>query len=149
MVRAGAARHTGSMATFDDVRAIALSLPETHEAIEGHGGGAMWRTKNGGFVWERGPRKSDLAALEKIGREWPDGPTAAVRTDGNDEKEALLASFPDVFFTIPHFDGFPAVLLRLDAIGVEQLREVITDAWIVKAPKRLARDWLAAQGLGD
>ena len=75
--------------------------------------------------------------------EWPDGPVIGVRTEGLDGKEALLGSFPDVFFTIPHFDGYPAVLVRLDAIDLEQLREVVTDAWLLKAPKRVAKEWLA------
>jgi len=135
------------MATLEDVRAIALSLPETHEVVEGHGGGAMWRTKNGGFAWERGPRASDVAALVTLGRTWPDGPTAAVRTEDHAVKEALLAAFPDVFFSVPHFDGYPAVLIRLEAIDLDHLREVITDAWVAKAPKRLVKEWLAAQEL--
>jgi hypothetical protein len=67
-----------------------------------------------------------------------------VRTDGLDGKEALLGSFPEQFFAIPHFDGYPAVLVRLDAIDAELLREVVTDAWLLRAPKRLAEAWLAA-----
>ena len=132
------------MPTLDDVRAIALSLPETTETVEGHRGGASWRTSGGGFVWERGPSKSDITALAALGRTWPEGPVVGVRTDGLQGKEALLGSFPDAFFTIPHFDGYPAVLVRLDAIDAELLREVITDAWILKAPKRLSKAWLAA-----
>ena len=69
-----------------------------------------------------------------------------VRTDGLDGKEALLGSFPEIFFTIPHFDGYPAVLVRLDAIDPDQLREVITDAWLLKVPKRIAKEWLAEHG---
>ncbi|QIG39083.1 hypothetical protein G5T42_05920 [Microbacterium sp. 4R-513] len=131
------------MATLDDVRAIALSLPETHEAVDGHRGGAGWRTKDGLFVWERGPSKADLAKLRELGREWPDGPVVGVRTDGLDGKAALLESFPEQFFTIPHFEGYPAVLVRLQVIDVDLLREVVTDAWLLKAPKRLAKEWLA------
>ena len=67
-----------------------------------------------------------------------------VRTDGAQVKEALLETYPDAFFTIPHFDGYPAVLVRLDAIDLEQLREVITDAWLLKVTKRAANEWLAA-----
>jgi hypothetical protein len=131
------------MATLDDVRAIALSLPETHEAVDGHRGGVSWRTKDGLFVWERGPSKADLAKLEELGREWPAGPVVGVRTDGLEGKAALLGSFPEQFFTIPHFDGYPAVLVRLEAIDAELLREVVTDAWLLRAPKRLAKEWLA------
>jgi hypothetical protein len=132
------------MASLDDVRAIALSLPETHEAVDGHRGGAAWRTGTGLFVWERGPGKADLVKLADLGRSWPESPVVGVRTDGLDGKQALLESFPDAFFTIPHFDGYPAVLVRLDRIDLDLLREVVTDAWLLKTPKRIAKEWLAA-----
>lgn len=134
------------MATLDDVRSIALALPDTHEGVDGHRGGATWRTRAGAFVWERGASQADVAALEKLGRVWPDGAVVGVRTDGVDEKEALLETYPDAFFTIPHFDGFPAVLVRLDAVGADHLREIVTDAWLLKAPRRVAAQWLASQG---
>jgi hypothetical protein len=134
------------MPTLEDVRALALSFPETIEQIDGHRGGASWRTKDGLFVWERGPSKADLTALADLGRTWPDGQVVGIRTDGLDGKEALLATFPDAFFTIPHFDGYPAVLARLSAIDPELLREVITDAWILKAPKRVSKAWIADHG---
>ncbi|MDY0908206.1 hypothetical protein [Microbacterium sp. CFBP9034] len=137
------------MADLDDVRAIALALPATHEGVDGHRGGAMWRTTAGAFVWERGPGAADLAALEGLGRSWPEGLVVGVRTDGLDEKEALIETYPDAFFTIPHFDGYPAVLVRLDAVDLEQLREVVTDAWLLRAPKRVAREWLAEHGTAD
>ena len=132
------------MATLEDVRAIALGLPGVHERVDGHRGGMTWRTDAGAFVWERGPGKADLAALEALGREWPDGPVIAVRTDGLDEKQALRETYPAAFFTIPHFDGFPAVLMRLAEVEPGHLREVVTDAWLLRAPKRVARDWLDA-----
>ena len=130
------------MATLDDVRAIALSLPEAHESVDGHRGGATWRTTAGAFAWERGPSGADLTALEKLDRSWPEGPVIGVRTDGLDEKEALMETDPGAFFTIPHFDGYPAVLVRLDEVDPAQLREVIIDAWLLRAPKRVAREWL-------
>ena len=101
-------------ATIDDVRRIALGLPETIEVVDGQRGGAAWRTRSGLFVWERGPGRTDLAKLAELGRSWPDGTVVGVRTDGLDGKQALLESFPDAFFTIPHFEGYPAVLVRLD-----------------------------------
>ncbi|HEX5728973.1 MmcQ/YjbR family DNA-binding protein [Microbacterium sp.] len=131
------------MPTLDDVRAIALSLPETVEKVDGHRGGPGWRVSDALFVWQRSPSKADLSALAALGRTWPDGPVVGVRTEGLEAKEALLGSFPDAFFTIPHFDGYPAVLVHLDRIEPDLLREVITDAWIVKAPKRLSKAWLA------
>lgn len=132
--------------TLDEVRGIALGLPGAQESVDGHRGAATWSTGNGAFVWERGPSKTDLTKLAELGREWPSGPVVGVRTDGLDGKEALLGSFPEIFFTIPHFDGYPAVLVRLDAIDADQLREVVTDAWLLKVPRRIAKEWLAEHG---
>ncbi len=134
------------MPTLDDVRAIAMSFPDTFEKVDGHRGGAGWRTSAGLFAWERGPSKADAAALAARGSTWPEGPVVGVRTDGLEAKEALLGSFPDAFFTIPHFDGYPAVLVRLDEIPEDLLREVVTDAWLLRAPKRLAKAWLEEHG---
>lgn len=139
---AAPARHDERMATLDQVRELALALPGVEERVDGHRGGATWRTAAGAFVWERGPSQADLVALEALGRSWPDGVVVGVRTDGLDEKKALLETYPDAFFTIPHFDGFPAVLVRLDAIDPGHLREVVTDAWLIRAPQRVAREWL-------
>ncbi|KAA9108386.1 MmcQ/YjbR family DNA-binding protein [Microbacterium rhizomatis] len=131
------------MVTVEDVRALALALPDTIEKVDGHRGGAGWRVHDKLFAWERAPSASDLRQLDALDRSWPDGPVIGVRTDGLDVKEALIGSFPDVFFTIPHFDGYPAVLVRLDAIEPAHLAEVVTDAWLVQAPKRTANAWLA------
>jgi hypothetical protein len=131
------------MATLDDVRRRALELPATSETIEGHRGGASWRTTNGSFVWERGPSATDLRDLALAGRAWPDGEVVGLRTDGLEAKEELLAAYPAEFFSIPHFDGYPAVLVRLESIDLGLLREVITDAWLLRAPKRVAKAWLA------
>ncbi|MFE5410738.1 MmcQ/YjbR family DNA-binding protein [Microbacterium sp. NPDC056569] len=132
------------MATLDDVRAIALELPGAIESIDGHRGGASWRTPAGAFVWQRGPSARDLEQLAALGRAWPPGDVVGVRTDGTQVKEALLETYPGAFFTIPHFDGYPAVLVRLDSIELDQLREVVTDAWLLKVSKRVANEWLAA-----
>ena len=122
------------MATWDDVRHIALGLPETSEAVSwGH---AHWRVKDKGFVWERPLRRPDLEAL---GDAVPDGPILGARVEHLVAKEALLADDPAVFFTIPHFDGYPAVLVRLDEISLEDLEEVIVEAWLCRAPKRLVQ----------
>jgi hypothetical protein len=129
------------VATFEDVAAIALALPETTETPQW--GSRSWRVKNQNFVWERPLRKSDLAAL---GADAPDGPILGIRTDGLDGKEALLADDPAVFFTTPHFDGYPAVLARLELLEPDELRELILDAWFARAPKRLAAAYLAQHG---
>lgn len=133
------------MVTIAAVRAIALSFPESFEKVDGHRGEDTWRTKKGPFAWVRVPGKTDLAQLEELGREWPEGNVIAVRTDGVEAKDELIAAFPDIFFTIPHFDGYPAVLVRLDAIDVDQLREVITDAWLLRASATAQKEWLADQ----
>lgn len=132
------------MATLDDVRALALGLPGVIEQVDGHRGGASWRTPAGAFAWERRPSGRDLEQLTALGRDWPDGVVVGLRTDGQQVKQALLETYPDAFFTIPHFDGYPAVLVRLDAIDPALLREVVTDAWLLKVTKRVANEWLAA-----
>jgi hypothetical protein len=129
------------MATWDDVRRIALALPETTEAVSWEH--AHWRVKDKGFVWERPLRRSDLEAL---GDAAPEGAILGARVEHLVAKEALLADASGLFFTTPHFDGYPAVLVRLDAISVEDLEEVIVEAWLCRAPKRLAQAYLDATG---
>ena len=125
------------MATWDDVRRIALALPETSERLShGH---PSWRVKDKGFVWDRPLRKSDLEAL---GESAPSGPILGARVEHLVAKEALLADNPDVFFTTPHFDGYPAVLVQLDGISLDDLNEVIVEAWLVRAPQRLAEQYI-------
>jgi hypothetical protein len=126
------------MATWADVGRIALALPETTEGISREN--RHWRVKDKGFVWERPLRRSDFEAL---GDSAPDGPILGVRVEHLMAKEALLADDPDVYFTTPHFDGYPAVLVRLDRISVDELQEIIVEAWLVRAPKRLAKTYLA------
>jgi len=130
------------MATWDDVRRIALSLPETNEQIKRDH--AHWQVKDKLFVWERPLRGSDLKAL---GESAPGGPILGARVEHEIAKQAMLADNPRVFFTTPHFDGYPAVLIRLDEIEVDELREVIVEAWLARAPKRLARAY-AEDALG-
>jgi hypothetical protein len=122
------------MATWDDVRRIALALPETDEQTS-HGN-AAWKVRDKAFVWERPLRKSDLRAL---GDSAPAGPILGARVEHLIAKEALLADNPDVFFTTPHFDGYPAVLVRLEPISLGDLEEVIVEAWLCRAPARLAK----------
>lgn len=147
VVSAPPGAHNGAMATLDDIREIVSDLPGTEEVVDGHRGGAAWRTKAGMFVWERSPGQRDLEQLAQSGDVWPDGVVVGVRTDGVEGAEALIAAFPELFFTIPHFDGDPAVLLRLLPIERDQLAEVVVDAWVLRAPKPVARDWLAERGL--
>ena len=124
-----------AMATWDDVSRVALALPETTERTSPHGI-LEWRVRDKGFVWERPLRKGDLAAL---GDAAPDGPILAARVPDLGAKEALLAEDPEIYFTTPHFNGYPAILARLGRIPVADLDELVTEAWLVRAPKRLAR----------
>jgi hypothetical protein len=125
------------VATWDDVRRIALSLPET--SAEARRGLAAWRVRDKLFVWERPLRPADLTAL---GDAAPDGPILGARVEHLIAKEAILADDPSVYFTTPHFNGYPAVLVRLDRISVKELEELIVDAWICRAPKRLADEYV-------
>jgi hypothetical protein len=123
------------MATWDDIRAITATLPETRETAE-----RSWKVKDKSLAWERPLRKADLAAL---GAAAPTGDILGVRVADVGVKEALLADDPAVYFTTPHFTGYPAVLVRLAEIDPAELHELLRDAWLALAPKRLAQAYLA------
>jgi hypothetical protein len=126
------------MASWENVRAIALELPETSERLShGH---PSWRVRDKGFVWERPLRAADLTAL---GDGAPVGAILGARVEHLVAKQALLADRPDVYFTTPHFDGYPAVLVVLERIDLKELRGLIVDAWLARAPKRLADRYVA------
>lgn len=127
------------MATWDDVRAVVATLPEVGE--ESPRGLLGWRVRTRTFVWERPLRRADLAAL---GDAAPDGPVLAAHVPDEGVKQALIADDRDAFFTTPHFDGYPIVLVRLDRVAAADLRELIVEAWLVRAPKRLAARYLDA-----
>lgn len=122
------------MADQNDVRRIALSLPGAGEVR----GRFAFFVENGGkrkdFAWvwlERlAPKKARV----------PNPEVLAVRVSGLDEKEALLVLDPKRFFTEPHYNGYPAVLVRLAAIGLDDLRDLITDAWRCQAPRALVKE---------
>jgi hypothetical protein len=125
------------MATWDDVARLALDLPSTEEVLSR--GLRQWRVKDKLFVWERPLRRSDLEAL---GAGAPDGPILGARVEHLGAKEAILADRPDLYFTTPHFEGYPAVLARLDAVDLDELRELVVEAWLARAPKRMADAFL-------
>ena len=135
------------MATVDDVREIARALPGVTEVTGGHTGASAWRLKSGQIAWLRGPTGADLRQLAEVGRDWPPGEVLGVRMPSLEEKEALLAAEPDWLFTIPHFDGYPGLLVRLDEIPRDRLAEILADAWLVRAPRSVAKAWLAERGL--
>lgn len=123
--------------TWNDVARIALALPETSEGESR--GSRRWQVKGKGFVWERPLRRSDLEAL---GDDAPDGPILGAWVEHLGAKEALLADESGVCFTTPHFDGYAAILAPLDQLGRDDLRELIVEAWLARAPKRLAKSYL-------
>lgn len=126
------------MATWKDVRAISLALPDTAEDV-GSDGNHSWAVHGKGFVWERPLRKSDLEALGKTA---PKGAILGVRTPDLEMKEMLLVSNPRAFFTTPHFNGYPAVLVQLEKISRKDLKAVIVEAWLARAPKRAVKEFL-------
>jgi hypothetical protein len=128
------------MATWDDVRVRALALPETEEIDRR--GSMTWQVRGKGFIWERPLNKADIKRQEAAGLPIPDGPIFAVRVDDEGVKDALIASAPDVYFTIPHFDGYPAVLVLLDNVSPDELDELIIDAWLTCAPAKVAKAFL-------
>ena len=135
-----APRQASSVATWDQVRRYALALPGTAE--ETSRGTAAWTVNKKFFVWERPLRKSDLA---KLGDAAPKGAILGVRTADLEMKEALLRSDPKAIFTIPHFDGYPAVLVLLDTVSANDLKRLILEAWLARAPERSVREYLAGR----
>ena len=119
------------------MRRMALALPETNERESR--GNLQWQVRERLFVWERPLRKPDLEAL---GDRAPKGPVLGAMVADLGEKEALLAENPKLFFTTPHFNGYAAVLVLLELISVDQLSQVVVEAWMARAPTRLVRQYL-------
>jgi hypothetical protein len=115
------------MATRADVQRIALALPEAQEEP-----GFSFTVGGKGFAWpwlERvDPRKARVPNPDVIG----------VRVANELEKQALLSLDPSVYFTEPHYNGYPAVLVRIPAVDVDMLEKILTDAWLTRAPRKLA-----------
>lgn len=126
------------MVTFEDVSELALQLPRTTEG-ERHGNRA-WSVAGKVFAWERPFSKADLRRFRAEAP--PDGAILAVSVADLHEKEAILAANPDAFFTIPHFDGYAAVLIQLREVRLAPLRSVLTDGWLARAPRDLAEQYI-------
>ena len=123
------------MASWKDVARVVAALPETSEPTPRN-----WRVRKKLIVWERPLRKADYEAL---GADAPDGDILGARVADEGVKFALIADDPAVYFTTPHFDGYPSVLVRPAEIGVPELTELVTEAWLVQAPKMLVKAFLS------
>ncbi|MDT5201321.1 MAG: hypothetical protein QOE52_340 [Mycobacterium sp.] len=125
------------MATWADVASVIGELQLTEERSP-----REWRVGKKLIAWERPLRRSDHEALTALGTEPPQGDILAVRVADEGIKFALIADEPELYFTTPHFDGYPAVLVRLAEIDRLGLRELIVEAWLTQAPKRLVQEFL-------
>jgi hypothetical protein len=130
--------HNQGVATWDDVVRIVGGLPLASEPSPHD-----WRVGKKLVAWERPLRKSDREALAAEGLEPPEGDILGVRVSDEGVKFALIADEPRVYFTTPHFDGYPAVLVKLAEIDVVDLEELITEAWLTQAPRKLVQEFLA------
>lgn len=124
--------------TIEQVAALAMALPETAE-VEKYGR-RSWAVRSKAFVWERPFSKADLKRFGTVTP--PSGAIVAIAVADLNEKESVLAEQPDSFFTIPHFDGYAAVLVQLDAATKEVLSEALIDGWLACAPPALSQVYL-------
>lgn len=113
---------------------MALALPEVTEGERW--GSRTWAVRGKGFAWERPFSKADI---RRYGDETPpDGAIVAIRVADLGEKEALIAGNPKAFFTIPHFNGYAAILVQLKKVSAKAMREALLDGWLACAPRQLA-----------
>jgi hypothetical protein len=129
------------MVSLDEAARMAMALPEVSEG-EYHGR-RTWTVGRKSFAWERPFSKADIRRFGTATP--PDGPILAVKVADLGEKEAVLAAGQKGFFTIPHFDGFAAVLIQLKVVTKKALREAIEDGWLACAPPKLADEYLAGR----
>jgi hypothetical protein len=109
------------MVTEAQIRRIAMSLPGAYEQAS-YDGRPSWRTKPRMFTWIRHEPEALVVWVESL-----------------DEKELMIAAEPRVYFTTPHYDGYPIVLVRLEAIDVKRAKELVTESWRLRAPKSLLK----------
>jgi hypothetical protein len=129
--------------TREDVERLIAELPGVGERERY--GNHTWTVGTKSFAWERPFSKADI---KRFGDETPpSGPILAVSTEDLSEKEATLAEHPGAVFTIPHFDGYAAVLVQLDVVTEDVLRQLLLDGWLAVAPEDLAREHLDSLGL--
>jgi len=124
------------VADWDDVARIALALPGTAEAVSASGR-RRWLVRGRTFLRDRPLHRKDL---DELGADAPAGPVMVASVPDEGAKTALLAAEPDVYFTTSHFDGWAAVLCRLDRLDETALTELAGEAWAARAPRRLVAD---------
>jgi hypothetical protein len=126
------------MVSLEEAARMATDLPEVTEGQRY--GNSAWFVAGKAFAWERPFSKADLRRFGDAVP--PDGPILAVRVEDLGEKEAVLAAQPRAFFTIPHFDGYAAVLIHLKAVTKRALRAALLDGWLACAPDDLAHEYM-------
>jgi hypothetical protein len=126
--------------TFDDVARLVAELPEVTEGEEKHHGHRAWQVTGKTFAWERPFSKADIKRYGD--QQPPQGPILGIRTADEAEKEAILSGGKAAFFTIAHFNGFSAYLVRLDEVTTLDLREALVDGWLAVAPATVAESYL-------
>jgi hypothetical protein len=131
------------MVELEDVARMALALPEVTEGERR--GTRTWSVAGKGFAWERPFSKADIRRFGDT--KPPDGPILAVRVADLAEKDAVLAANPRAFFTIPHFDGFSAILIQLKKATRKKVEEAVIDGWLACAPPKLADEYAKKSGL--
>jgi len=127
------------MVTLDEVAEMALRFPQTVED-ERHGNRA-WAVAGKAFAWDRRFSKADIKRYGDTTP--PDGAIVALRVADLHEKSSILAAEHGGVFTIPHFDGYAAVLVQLKAVHKRTFRGLLTDAWLACAPDALAQEWVS------
>jgi hypothetical protein len=130
------------MATWEEVEEIALALPEVAEGTSY--GERDWKVRKKTFAWERPLRKKEVVELGDAAPP-ADAPILGVRVADEEAKQALLSSEPEIYFTTPHFDGHSSVLIRLERIPRDELEETLAEAWLSRAPKRVADAYLTSR----
>ncbi|MFM2071279.1 MAG: hypothetical protein RLZZ623_1542 [Actinomycetota bacterium] len=133
------------MATVDDVTQLTADLSEV--TVGERHGSAAWKVRDRVFAWVRPFSKADIKRFGDTAP--PSGPILGVCVVDLEDKQAVLSEGHSGVFTIAHFDGYPALLIQLDVVGIDVLRDLLADAWMVCAPPALVAEFLSRHPLGE